>query len=266
MLKQFTNTLINIAKSNKQQLKQQQNKLNKPFITIYHNNQSIVSHNLLKNLESYSLLPCTQYKQQQFINPNNYHNNNENSYETIKSSFLPTSNANSLSSSSSTTSSSSSKDKNSLKFNIEIKNNSNLSKDDYDFIVKNCLDIHPENNLIMLKLLTNTTIDNQLQSSPQQQSPQKLLKNFELLDKLYNYENFINLKLNQPLIIDYQNKLLGNCDSSFNRIIINYLNCGIQNLSLFNHNNTTTNNYKRSKNNDGLSIGNSNSNSVQLTN
>ncbi|KAI5949311.1 hypothetical protein KGF54_005546 [Candida jiufengensis] len=238
MLKQFTKSLFNNLSKTNNNTKQQVTKKLTPSITIYHNNQSILSNNLLKNLESYSLLPCTEYKQ-------SFNNSNNNTfYNTIKSSVLPTS-------SKSTTNLSSSTSDNSSKFNVDIKIESTLSKDDYDFILKNCLDIHPENNLIMLKLLLKPNDQLLLTDS---KNSNKLLKNFELLEKLYNYENFKNLKLNSPLIIDYQNKLLGNCNSSFNRIIVNYLNCGIQNISLLNHQNQST---SKEKDND-LFVANTN--------
>lgn len=76
------------------------------------------------------------------------------------------------------------------KFDVEVKFNQPLSQGDYQFINDQCTDIHPNNNSIL----------SQLQSHQQQ----------------------------FPLIIDYNNKLIANDEDSFNRIMMNYLSCGIQ--------------------------------------
>lgn len=121
----------------------------KSSITVYHNTNSLLSHNLLSRLSSYSLLPCTKHKQDDLSIPS-----------------LTT------------------------KFDIDVKFNQSLSMNDSKFINDQCIDIHPNNNSIL----------NQLK------------------DKNQHF----------PLIIDYNNKLVANDEESFNRIMMNYLSCGIQ--------------------------------------
>ena len=44
-----------------------------------------------------------------------------------------------------------------------------------------------------------------------------------------------------PLIIDYRHKLLANDDVSFNRIMANYLSCGIQSVARSGNSDVTMN-------------------------
>ncbi|KAI3404600.2 hypothetical protein KGF56_002595 [Candida oxycetoniae] len=116
-----------------------------------------------------------------------------------------------------------------VKFQIDLKTNQQLSVEDYDFIMEH-LDIHPENKSIMLRLL--------LQSDQPGATRKQLLQQFELHEQLQDYNNLIkvsstnNKQPQLPLIIDYRNKLIANDASSFNRIMANYLRCGIQNIAI----------------------------------
>lgn len=76
-----------------------------------------------------------------------------------------------------------------LKFIVQLRTKESLSNDDRAFIVNECADIHPQNKSIADQLLSAMSF---------------------------------------PVIIDYSNRLLANDDASFDRIMQNYLTCGIQ--------------------------------------
>ncbi|EGW29877.1 uncharacterized protein SPAPADRAFT_63497 [Spathaspora passalidarum NRRL Y-27907] len=164
-------------------------------ITIYHNTNSLLSHNLLSKLSSYSVLPCTVHRF-------------KDSHQTITS--YTTDKV-----------SSSNGQAPIAKFDVDVKFNQGLSKTDYDFIMNECVDIHPDNQSIMLQLLYGVSHDKR-----------KLIKSFDLHDELYsNFDRVSQLsRENGPLIIDYNNKLIANDEASFDRIMVNYLSCGIQNV------------------------------------
>ncbi|CAK9442372.1 uncharacterized protein LODBEIA_P61150 [Lodderomyces beijingensis] len=186
-------------------------------ITIYHNQNSVASLQLLNKLASFSVVPCTKHKHE----------------DTLKGHGDLSASAKS-NGSGSIRKNQRAKNLSSAKFDIDIRSNEQLTKQDYDFIMEHCLDIHPDNHSIMLQLLCNCG-----------SSKKKLLKDFNLHEQLYNYDNIINKNKSRrsahadvdvddsrslPLIIDYQNKLLANDDASFDRIMANYLSCGIQSV------------------------------------
>ncbi|KAL6450534.1 hypothetical protein SBY92_004741 [Candida maltosa Xu316] len=103
--------------------------------------------------------------------------------------------------------------------NLNVETNSKLSKDDYDFIINECLSIHPDNKSIMLQLFNSNLNFDKL----------KLLKSFDLHDSIYDYNNLSkNTNENSPLIIDYNHNLIANDEKSIDRILVHYLTCGIQ--------------------------------------
>lgn len=77
-----------------------------------------------------------------------------------------------------------------LKFTVHLRTREELSETDRAFILDECADIHPQNKAIADQSLSATEY---------------------------------------PIIIDYSNRLLANDDASFDRIMQNYLTCGIQN-------------------------------------
>ncbi|RLV92917.1 hypothetical protein JA1_002841 [Spathaspora sp. JA1] len=177
-------------------------------ITIYHNTNSLLSHNLLSKLSSYSVLPCTVHRF-------------KDSHQTITSYTTEKPLPSSADYSQSPI----------AKFEVDVKFNQGLCKDDYDFIMNECVDIHPDNQSIMLQMLYGINTDKR-----------KLIKSFDLHDELYNnFDRVSQLSRdNFPLIIDYNNKLIANDEASFDRIMVNYLSCGIQNASKVNLGSSTS--------------------------
>jgi len=157
-------------------------------ITIYHNTNSLLSNSLLAKLNNYSELPCTLHKYKDS-------KSNQVTYNTTITS-------------------------NRAKFNVDLKLNQQLSQQDFDFMVGECVDIHPDNRSILIQLLLN--------DSSKQKS--KLLKNFDLHDQQVNFDAVKHNTKKFPIIIDYTNKLIANDETSFDRIISNYISCGIQNF------------------------------------
>ena len=84
-----------------------------------------MSHNLLKQLTSYSLLPCTQDK---IYQETTHMNNNTNKFKGVASSKSESSGK-------------------SPKFYVNVKENTGLTKQDHQFIIDQCLNIHPDNFL-----------------------------------------------------------------------------------------------------------------------
>lgn len=99
------------------------------------------------------------------------------------------------------------------KFNINVKEEQ-LSFDDYQFIVDECLDMHPDNRRIASLLFKNGEFTKYCNLS---------LQDFNKICK-------INLT-KSSLVIDYANKLVANDEATFDRIMANYLSCGIQQSS-----------------------------------
>ncbi|KAI5958756.1 hypothetical protein CANMA_004173 [Candida margitis] len=166
-----------------------------PSLTMYHNSNSILSLNLLNQLTSYSLLPCTHDKI--------YQPKPHNGLSTSKSKPNETN----------------------RKFYLNIKESIGLTKEDHKFIIDQCLDIHPDNTRVMIQSVSNVDF-------------KKLSKQerFNLVEQLQDYDYLVSNLNNDstrsmPLIIDYKHKLLANDDVSFNRIMANYLSCGIQSVA-----------------------------------
>ncbi|CUM65058.1 uncharacterized protein PRCAT00002680001 [Priceomyces carsonii] len=98
-----------------------------------------------------------------------------------------------------------------FKFQVNIKINKGLSYQDYLFIMNECLDIHPDNKQILQRLMKlNKSYDMNVLS---RESFEKLLQ---------------GITLSEPLVIDYKNNLIANDEKTFDRIMANYLSCGIQ--------------------------------------
>lgn len=162
-------------------------------IAIYHNTNSLLSNSLLSKLSNYSELPCTLHK-----------------YKDAKSDKI-------LYNTTLTA--------NKHKFNIDLKLNQTLSKKDFKFIIDECVDIHPDNRSILIQLLMNDA------SSNAAVNKSKLIKNFNIHDeKVVSYDTVKNNTIKFPIIIDYNNKLIANDETSFDRIMSNYSACGIQNF------------------------------------
>ncbi|KAI5965026.1 hypothetical protein KGF57_000819 [Candida theae] len=188
-----------------------------PSLTMYHNNTSILSHNLLKQLTSYSILPCTQDK----IYQQGGHGGSNKTGKGIKSFNSKGSGGNKLSEAN-------------QKFYLDVKENMGLTRDDHKFIIEQCLDIHPDNTRVIIQSVSNVDF-------------KKLSKQdkFDIVEQLQDYDKFLSTLTNNqdveassqgvlramPLIIDYKHKLLANDDVSFNRIMANYLSCGIQSVA-----------------------------------
>ncbi|RCK65417.1 hypothetical protein Cantr_01050 [Candida viswanathii] len=106
---------------------------------------------------------------------------------------------------------------------INVHNNEHLSQNDYNFIIDECLSIHPDNKSIMLQIF---------HPHKKQLCKTKLLKDFSLHDLIYDYKNLAHDGGHHlPLIIDFNNKLIANDDATIDRILVNYLTCGIQNTT-----------------------------------
>ena len=108
---------------------------------------------------------------------------------------------------------------------VTVCNNEQLSQQDYNFIIDECLSMHPDNKSIMLQLF---------HPSIQQVCKSQLIRDFSLHDLIYDYNNLSNVNSNNtngnqlPLIIDFNSKLIANDDATIDRILVNYLTCGIQ--------------------------------------
>lgn len=175
-----------------------------PSVTIYHNNNSILSHNLLKQLTSYSLLPCTRDR----IYQQGAHSDTSVKNKGVKPLRRKSS-------------------EDHQKFNLDVKENLGLTREDHQFIIEQCLDIHPDNTRVMIQSVSNADF-------------KKLSKKEKLgiIEQLQDYDTLVHalnndpsLTRSMPLIIDYKHKLLANDDVSFNRIMANYLSCGIQSVA-----------------------------------
>lgn len=201
MITRFTNSIKPYLKSSSSTLTSTAGRIS-PSLTMYHNNNSILSHNLLKQLTSYSLLPCTQDK----IYQQTAQANNINKTKGVKTSKSKSSEGN-------------------QKFYLDVKENAGLTREDHKFIIDQCLDIHPDNTRVIIQSVSNVDF-------------KKLSKQekFNLIEQLQDYDKLLGISNNEstrlmPLIIDYKHKLLANDDVSFNRIMANYLSCGIQSVA-----------------------------------
>lgn len=106
------------------------------------------------------------------------------------------------------------------KFAMDVKTNEPLSFHDYKFIINECLDMHPKNKSILRDLLKTND------------------------PHLGEFGKLANGPIEQyPIIIDYNNKLLANDETSFDRIMQNYLLCGIQHATNGNIRSTLPGNY-----------------------
>lgn len=105
---------------------------------------------------------------------------------------------------------------------LNIITNQQLSKSDYNFIIDECLSMHPDNKSIMLEIF---------HPNKQFLGKSNLLRDFSLHDLIYDYNNLSKDKNQLPLIIDFNNKLIANDDATIDRILVNYLTCGIQNTT-----------------------------------
>ncbi|KAK6460873.1 hypothetical protein DFJ63DRAFT_314675 [Scheffersomyces coipomensis] len=147
------------------------------------------------------------------------------------------------------------------KFSIDLKLNQSLSNQDYDFIKDECVDIHPDNRSILMQIM-NIKHDQK----------QNMVQNFHQLPESPNFNN--NNNKNISLIIDYKNKLIANDEASFDRIMVNYLSCGIQNFqrtkpvsnySSFMNNNGNNNKNDKNQNNSYMTAQSNNSTTSSTT-
>lgn len=109
---------------------------------------------------------------------------------------------------------------NNSRFDLSLESGQ-LSFNDFKFIINECLDIHPNNKSILRDLLHNDA-------------------KFCILE----YQKIATPSSQFPIIIDYENKLIANDEKSFDRILANYLSCGIQHLTNGNVRSTLESNYK----------------------
>ncbi|WLF81533.1 hypothetical protein PVL30_005331 [Lodderomyces elongisporus] len=167
-------------------------------ITIYHNPNSLTSHNLLNKLVTYSKSETASTTSTTSTTRN---------FDAATLTSIP-------------------RLRPSVKFNVNVIANQPIAKDHFDYIMSN-LDYHPDNHAIMLQLLGNNGLTNS-----------QLLKKFDLHHNL-NFENVVkSMKSHQsangssigPLIIDHKHHLLANDFKSFDRMMANYLSCGMQNV------------------------------------
>lgn len=135
------------------------------------------------------------------------------------------------------------------KITFNLKTNEQLSESDYKFIIDECLYIHPDNKSILLQIFHNKY----------HMDKKKLIKDFTLHDSIFEYNNLINNNKSYPLIIDYNHCLIANDDASFDRIMMNYLTCGIQNTT---SSNSTTASHGFTTNGSSSSSGNGGNNST----
>ena len=170
-----------------------------------------MSHNLLKQLTSYSLLPCTQDK---IYQETTHMNNNTNKFKGVASSKSESSGK-------------------SPKFYVNVKENTGLTKQDHQFIIDQCLNIHPDNTRVIIQSVSN--IDFKKLSKQEKLKLVEQLQDYDKLVAIVNsgssVSNTTTSTRSMPLIIDYRHKLLANDDVSFNRIMANYLSCGIQSVA-----------------------------------
>lgn len=105
------------------------------------------------------------------------------------------------------------------KFQINLKENKLPTFEDYEFIHQNCLGIHPGNLGSFQKLFPRIT------------GSSRFAGDLEFLDESeYNKVLLSNKSrfFKPPLIIDHSNFLIANDDAGLDRIMANYLSCGIQ--------------------------------------
>lgn len=170
-------------------------------ITMFHDTNSKLSHHLLNKLTDYSKLPNTF--------------RNEGAQGWFRSGRVQ------------------GMGMVSNKFNLELKQDQTPSYLDYYFIHEHCTDIHPDNCISFEKKfpflfeLQNITLCNQTATRDKKQ---KLFKNDLLVLEQDEYET-LSLEDNffkAPLIIDWANNLIAGDDKGLDRIMANYLACGIQ--------------------------------------
>lgn len=175
-------------------------------ITMFHDTNSKLSHHLLGKLTGYSKLPDTFHKHngQGWFKKAAAHPEGP-SPEGIMSN----------------------------KFNLELKMDQTPLYQDYYFINEHCTDIHPDNGTSFEKKfpvlfeLQNITLCNQTATKLNKQK--RFINDLQLLlqDEYYRLatrENFFKA----PLIIDWSNNLIAGDDKGLDRIMANYLACGIQ--------------------------------------
>lgn len=176
-------------------------------ITIFHDTNSKMSHHLLSKLTEYSKLPTTFQK----YNAQGWFSRAHN-----KSVMLQAAGGSQSS-----------------KFTVELKFDQTPSYQDYFFIHEHCIGMHPgngasfERKFPQLFELQNVTLCNENATRVKKQ------RNFiDDLAVLLHHE-YASLAAEEkffkaPLIIDWSNNLIADDDKGLDRIMANYLSCGIQ--------------------------------------
>ncbi|CUM55502.1 uncharacterized protein AC631_03117 [Debaryomyces fabryi] len=175
-------------------------------ITIFHDSNSKLSHHLLGKLTGYSQLPNTFHR-----------TNGVGWFQNASAHRQSASPAGIISN----------------KFNLELKMNQTPSYQDYYFIHEHCTDIHPDNctsfekKFPFLFELQNITLCNQ--TATKQNKQKRFINDLQLLLQ-EDYNQFSEQKnfFKAPLIIDWSNNLIAGDDKGLDRIMANYLACGIQ--------------------------------------
>lgn len=177
-------------------------------VTVFHNHNSLKSHQMLSKLNRLAELPCT-YDRYTGTEP------------------LPSSNEVG-------------------KFAVHLKENCLPSYQEY-LAMHDFLDIHPENGLAFEKIypifFQNETLCKK--SASLTNKKQKYLADL-LVFTAEEYENITKefkreLKsdspsvFNAPLIVDWENSLIAVDEKGLDRIMANYLSCGTQQTQDFNH-------------------------------
>lgn len=172
-------------------------------ITMFHDTNSKLSHHLLNKLTNYSKLPNTSHRD-------------------IAQGWFRKGRAQAMGTGMV-----------SSKFNLELKHDETPSYLDYYFIHEHCTDIHPDNCISFEKMfpflfeLQNITLCNQTATRDKKQKRFKndlLVLHQDEYETLSMEENFFKA----PLIIDWANNLIAGDDKGLDRIMANYLACGIQ--------------------------------------
>ena len=175
-------------------------------ITIFHDTNSKLSHHLLGKLTGYSQLPNTFHRA-----------NGAGWFQKAGAHGQSISPAGIMSN----------------KFNLELKMNLIPSYQDYYFIHEHCTDIHPDNctsfekKFPLLFELQNITLCN-LTAAKHNKQKRFINDLLVLLQDEYNDLAAQKSFFKAPLIIDWSNNLIAGDDKGLDRIMANYLACGIQ--------------------------------------
>lgn len=117
------------------------------------------------------------------------------------------------------------------KFAIEVKPNQLPSYPSYKFM-HSTLHTHPLNcnyfETIFPQLFNHNSTFNNLKVKQDQKS-KLFINDYQLMDEDYYKQLVKQGNLSSPVIIDWSNQLIAINDESLDRILANYLTCGIQN-------------------------------------